>query len=207
MSAFHVAAPLACAGLWPIAGTVLYAQRRRLLTASAKWCPGGCRPRGYAAPSANLSYSGGLCVVVLRSERGENRNEAVDDPGAFAGDVAGACTGRWAKSSIVVRPNVLQARSVLRPHGLRALVEQQIHQGQRRRGLLDLALGSVVCRQPGRDRRYGLTRREDSLLLPKRGDHVRRTPRQYVMQLRPSNPRKPGHFLPDRRLSAAPRAE
>jgi len=66
MSAFHVAAPLACAGLRPIAGTALYAQRRR----SVKWCPGGYRPGGYAAPSANLSYSGGLCVVVLRSEKG-----------------------------------------------------------------------------------------------------------------------------------------
>ena len=133
MSAFHGAAPLACAGLRPIAGTALHAQRR-LLAASAKWCPGGYRLSGYAAPSANLSYSSGLCVVVLRSERGENRNEAVDDPGAFAGDVAGACTGRWAKSSIVVWPDVLQARSMLWPHRLRAFVEQQKHQGQRRRG-------------------------------------------------------------------------
>jgi hypothetical protein len=34
--------------------------------------------------------------------------------------------------------------------------------------------------------RYGLTRRADSLLLPKWRDNVRRCPRQHVMQLCPS---------------------
>src|SRR5215831_1339265 len=67
-----------------------------------------------------------------------------------------------------------------------AFVEQQIHQGQRRGGLLDLARGSVACGRPERDRRYELTRRADSLLLPKWGDNMRRFPGQHVMQLYPS---------------------
>src|SRR5215472_17740712 len=90
-------------------GAALCARRRRLLTASLEWCPAGYCPSGDAGPSAHLPYSGTLCWVVPRSKRGGNQYEAGDDPGSFAGDVAGACTGRWAKSSIVLRPNVLQA--------------------------------------------------------------------------------------------------
>src|SRR5215472_7015291 len=64
--------------------------------------------------SRSVPQGGVLGDAPLRI--GGNRYEAGDDLGSFAGDVASACTGRWAKSSYLVRPSVLQARRVLRPH-------------------------------------------------------------------------------------------